>query len=488
MDHRGRIGSDRARLSRAALGGVSALALAVLAPQGVRAQEASFQQEVSDLAASTDQGGISPRSIANSLPSVGDPSGVRRALARRGFTTDMIYTGEVLSNASGGIRRGTAYGGKLEMNFAIDLQKAAGLEGLSFYTNGFQIHQSKGISRNFVGNFNTISAIEALPSTRLSELWFEQKLGPGGWLGIRVGQLAADSEFFISTYSLPFVNSDWPAILANNLPGGGPAYPLSTPGVRVKADMSPNVTLLGAVFNGDPAGRNGDPEVLNRTGTNFRTRDPGLLMGEMQIRYNQEPTDRDLAGILRFGAYQHLGKFDSQRLDVAGGSLAAPGAQAAARLKGNGGLYAIVDQQLYRPEGGDTDSGIATFARVSAAPSARSLIGFYFDAGLTATGFVPDRPKDIIGATFLYSQLSRDAAALDREIASLAGLYRPISHSELSVELSYVAVVRTGWTIQPNVHYIFRPNGGRVQIDPAGAVTAPIKDATVFGLRTTIVY
>jgi hypothetical protein len=39
-----------------------------------------------------------------------------------------------------------------------------------------------------------------------------------------------------------------------NLPSGGAAYPLSTPGVRLKVDPVKNVSLLLAVLNGDPAG------------------------------------------------------------------------------------------------------------------------------------------------------------------------------------------------------------------------------------------
>jgi porin len=41
---------------------------------------------------------------------------------------------------------------------------------------------------------------------------------------------------------------------AQNLPSGGPAYPLSAPGVRVKLDFGQNISFLFAIFNGDPAG------------------------------------------------------------------------------------------------------------------------------------------------------------------------------------------------------------------------------------------
>ncbi len=62
-----------------------------------------------------------------------------------------------------------------------------------------------------------------------------------------------------------------------NLPSGGAAYPLSTPGVRLKVDPNKNVSLLLAVLNGDPAGPGpGDEQLRNRYGLNFRVNDPAV--------------------------------------------------------------------------------------------------------------------------------------------------------------------------------------------------------------------
>ena len=108
-----------------------------------------------------------------------------------------------------------------------------------------------------------------MPTTRLSEVWLEQSFA-GGKASLKVGQLAADSEFFFSELSTMFLQSDWPTIAAVNLPSGGAAYPLSTPGVRLKVDPVKNVSLLLAVLNGDPAGPGpGDEQLRNRYGLNF---------------------------------------------------------------------------------------------------------------------------------------------------------------------------------------------------------------------------
>src|SRR6476660_7785674 len=125
--------------------------------------------------AGPDANGITSPSIATSLPHNGDPGGIRKRLAEHGVTYNLIYTNDVLSNVAGGIRRGTIDQGKLEAQLTIDLEKLADWKGLTFYANGFQIHNTGRIRRDYVGGMNTIAAIEAVPTTRLSELWFEKK-------------------------------------------------------------------------------------------------------------------------------------------------------------------------------------------------------------------------------------------------------------------------------------------------------------------------
>lgn len=234
-----------------------------------------------------DKNGIPSPSIATSMPNNGDPYGTRAWLSSLGLTYSFIYTHDMLANVHGGLRQGVVDQGKLEYNMTFDFEKLTGWRGLSFYTNMFFIHNTGRFRRDFVGGVNTIAAIEADQTVRLSELWLEQKF----WndkASLRVGQLAADVEFFFSALSFPFLQSDWPTITALNLPSGGPAYPLSTPGVRLKIDPAPNVSMLVAVFNGDPAGPPPptDEQVRNRYGLNFRVQDPPFIITEMQLRAN----------------------------------------------------------------------------------------------------------------------------------------------------------------------------------------------------------
>ena len=115
--------------------------------------------------------GIPEPSIAVNFPrDFGDPGGVRTALAGRGITYAINYIGEVLGNPVGGFVQGTRYDGRLEVALTVDMQKAIGWPGLTFFTNGYQIH-GQSISALNLGVLMPVSFIEALPATRLFELW-----------------------------------------------------------------------------------------------------------------------------------------------------------------------------------------------------------------------------------------------------------------------------------------------------------------------------
>lgn len=424
--------------------------------------------------------------IATSLPANGDPWGTRRWLAEHGVTFAFIHTTELLSNLRGGIRRGTIFDGKLESMIGVDLGKLAGLDGLTFYANSFQLHGSSGPGRSLVGNLNTISNIEALPTTRLSEMWLEQQLFDGK-ASVRAGQLVVDTEFLFSQYFSFFMSSDWPTNPAVNIPSGGPAYPLSTPGVRLKVDPTPQTTALLGVFNGDPAGQCGqDSEICNRHGLNFRVNDPPYLLGEVQYRYNQEPTSRGLAGGIRFGAWHHFGRFDDLRYDINGFSLANPlSTGITRRLRGNDGVYAVLDQQLYRPPGGDANSGVLLFSRVAYSTPERNLNDFYLDAGIIFAGLLAERPADAFGASFLYSHISKQARGLDLDTRAFTGTPVPLHDYELSFDISYAATIVPGWIVQPNLQLVFHPGG---QAASSSSPTEPVKNAVLVGVRSTMRY
>lgn len=416
-----------------------------------------------------------PPSILDQIPQFASIDAYKKQLADKGLSLQLNYIADIFGNASGGQQTGAAYAGRMELVVDADLEKLMGIQGGAFHANGYWI-TGAGLTSNYVGSMMAVSNIEALPTVRLYELWYEQKFFDGK-LGLRVGQLAADTEFALSKYGSLFINGTfgWPAIFASDLPSGGPGYPLATPGVRIKlGDDKDAFNVLMAVYNGNPAGTGDDnPQKRDAYGTNFTLQGPPLAFEEIQYRYNQDPKGAGLAGTVKIGSYQHFGDFSDQRYgDV---SELSWDMQQAAMLRGNWSLYGVLDQQIYKlPD--DGAKGIGFFARVMGTPMDRNVVDFYLDAGFNLSGFVPGRPDDVFGVGFAYAQISQAA----RDYDLLNAIY-PVRDYEAVIEATYQYQLMPGWSLQPDFQYIMHPGGNVVD-----AYGNPAKNAVVIGMRTAM--
>lgn len=424
--------------------------------------------------------GLPEPSIAVNFPRwFGDPAGVRTMLAGRGITYAVNYIGDVLGNPVGGYAQGTQYIGRLDVEVGVDLEKAAGLKGLRFFANGYQIH-GQSITAANLGVLMPASFIEALPSTRLFEIYLEQKL-LDNHMSLRVGQLSADSEFIISEAGAAFLNGSfgWPSITGINLPDGGPSYPMAAPGARLAFTPNDSIGFLFGLFSGDPAGDCPDDEVpqdCNPNGLLFPFTAP-LFIAETSIKYNQG--EGELAGKLKLGTYRYFGTFVPQAVGNNGlpiGLFSPTGSVADKDY----GFYALLDQMIYRVPGSIEQRGVTLFGSYIVAPPEGNLIQHYFEAGVTAHGLFDDRPRDTLGVGFIYTGVSSRVVDFYREIGD------PVVPSfEGVLEVSYTAEIMQGLYVQPDFQYFWNP-GGHTN-DPVDPLKA-IPNAAVFGLRTTISY
>jgi porin len=303
---------------------------------------------------------------------------------------------------------------------------------------------------------------------RLFELYFDQKLF-NDKVSIRFGQLAVDAEFMLSKGGSAFLNASWgwASITALDMPNGGPAYPFAVPAVRLAFNPNDQLTLRAGLFNGDPAGPcDTDPQVCNPHNLEFRIKDPPLLYVEGVYKYHQGAGQ--LPGTIKLGGWRHFGDFEAAR-------------DPDRIIDGNYGLYAIIDQMIYRMPGEGDPKGISVFGRVIGAPSDRNIVDIYWEAGLTFFGVRPSRPDDILGIGFAYTGISDQFSAFQRGSGETI-----IANYEALLEIAYTAEIVPGWYVQPDFQYFWNP-GGRVVPNPDDP-TKPIPDAAVLGLRTTINY
>jgi porin len=430
---------------------------------------------------------IASSAVAQEAPPVmSDWGGTRTLLRERyGVTLGINYIGEVLDVVSGGIRRDASFEGRLELVGDVDLEKLVGWRGASAHTKIFQIHNGGRNAADNVGSIFDPSNIDALRTTRLFTAWFQQNFH-GDMISIRAGQLAADDEFLTSGTAGGLINGTfgWAAINAANIRSGGPAYPLATPGVRLQLKPVRDVTLLGAVFSGDPAGANCtvNPQICNRHGTTFSTSGGALWIGEAQLAVNSAPGAAGLPGVYKVGVWHATAHYNDLRFGFNSGvvlSLADPAMPAAIQHNGNTGFYGVADQTIWR----SGERSINIFLRAGVVPTDRNLVSSYVDGGIGIKGLFDGRPDDLLTFGIAHGNIGANARGFDRDMLAFNGPPFPIRDHETLFELSYLWRVTPWWSIQPDLQYIVHP-GGRIP-HPLDA-TRTIGDTFSAGVRTTI--
>ena len=390
-------------------------------------------------------------------------------LDENGLKLSAGYTAEVWGNLAGGLDTGAVYTGLLDFGAELDLGELAGWKGATVSTTWLWL-SGRDASAELVGNLFTVSNAAGFDTLRMLELWFEQVLFDDK-LSLRVGQLTADSEFFISDYGGLFINGTfgWPAVAYMNLPEGGPGYPMGTLGARIAVKPVEWFTFQAAVFQGNvfaqDVNRHGFDWSLDAT-TGY------TFFNEAQIRWNQSANDPGLPGYFKAGAWFQTGAYADPLAD--------------ATDAGNSGYYAIIDQLLYRervtpgPNAGarnldapqDAEAvyqGLGWFHRIAFAPPGNNFTDFYVDTGLTYKGLLPGRAEDTLGVAFAYAQLSNGGrSSLSDGGASAVG-------AEMGLEFTYQAAITPWFIVQPDLQYIINPGA-----------TSDVGNALVVGCRAKL--
>jgi porin len=430
--------------------------------------------------------------LSRSAYMLGDMWGLRTALSQYGISFALQETSEVLGNVTGGSQRGAAYDGLTQMAVQLDTKRAFGFYGGTFNVSALQIHGNNLSATNLL-TLQTSSGIEADKATRLWELWYQQKFLEEDRLDIKVGQQSLDQEFMVSQNASYFMNTmfGWPMVPSADLPGGGPAYPLSALGVRLRVRPIDPLTFLFGVFNGSPVRNNvGDPQMQNPSGTSFPLNGGVLAIAEMQYSYPSLGTmlyadqPEPLARTYKLGVWYDSESFADQQFNNADTSLAGGGVPL--QHHGDFSIYAVADQLVWvDPE--ESDRTINLFARALSAPQAdRNLITFSLNAGLTFHEPFLHRDDDTFGVGMGYAKVSGASAALDQATAAAnPGTFVPTRGGETYIEITYQYQVTPWWQLQPDIQYVFNPGGG---IANPNAPSQRVGNELVLGLRTNILF
>ena len=447
---------------------------------------------------------VLPQSVPAYLYQLTDIGGLRSRLERQGLSFIFSYYGDAFDNPAGGVKQGPGYDGRFAVIMDGDLEKLAGWSGARVHASIHSIFGTQFSGAN-LDNLMLVSGVEAPPTIRLFNLWIEQDLTSK--VNLRIGQFTAAQDFIVSRNADLFVNSTfgWPMLNTQNLPSGGPNYPEAALGARLQVKLTDQLILRAAIFDGDPAGSgSNNPVTSDKYGLAFRLRDPPFVIAEAVYGYggaqltgaqqnpNQEGDGKlaavdqagprlaaspsALPGVVKIGAWYNAGSFPLQDFTQSG--------TMPPQRPGDAAVYGVFEQTLWRVPG-SPNRALGFFARGVAAPSDRSEVDRYADAGFTFRGPLAWRPEDIIGLAFAYGRISPDAAATDRALAALTGAPMPIRDYEAAIELTYRWKLAESWFIQPDLQYIFHP-GGNIANPANPASGSAIPNALVLGLRTAL--
>ena len=373
------------------------------------------------------------QSLVDQPPLSGNWFGFRDTLAEWGITSNIRYATDLQASVLGGRRTGKAYAGQLGVDVSVDMQKLAGLQGLTFDVSG---DWSSGTNlSDDIGNFFPVAQFFEGRNVRLYNMFLQQSLFDGR-LDLKVGRFSTGADFLTAPADVSLVNEALnPIVLAiqANVPGVT-AEPNATWGARVVTRPTESLSVSMGAFYSDPT-----LDQLEANGTEFGIDDRagGFFIGEVAYLVNHAKGAKGLPGRYRVGAY-----YDSNRYTF----LRDP----AREQRGNYGFFLAGEQMVYREA--ESDQGLSVFCAFIHAPLERiNTLPYFASAGVSYRGLLPGRDADSAAFALYYGGFSRDL---------------PDQTYELVLEWTYAIAFSRRVALQPNIQYVMNP-GGRAKVDNA---------------------
>jgi porin len=370
-------------------------------------------------------------------------------LLQHGIDIGIANTGDLLAN-SRGARADTRYSNLLETSLTVDMDKLAGLSGGSVYIMALGTHGKD--PGEATGSITAPSNLAANDTFKVFEAWYEQTL-LNERIGVLAGLYAVDSEFDAKGTADVFLNGAFGTGLDLSETGlNGPSiFPVTSLGVRIRANLSEEITLRVAVLDGVP----GDLDDPRRTQIGLRNGDGLLILNEINYR----PL---LIDFLRFGlgSWLYTTDFDDLVDTHPNGDPV--------RRDNSHGVYGFVEGVIFS-ETDAPDQGLSGFIRIGGADEDVNQIGNFYGAGLVYTGLIPSRDDDVLGLGVTVGVNGGKFKAA----RNMTG--ESVEDAEIALELTYRAQVMPWFSFQPVLQYFINPG-----TDPA------LNDSIVGGFRYSI--
>ncbi len=349
---------------------------------------------------------------------------LREEWKESGFEANLTYKGEYVNNLSGGVKRKAMYLGNLDLVFDLELEKMAGMPGLSaqVYFLGNHGGDPSEVVGDAIGSSNIESPGDYL---KLYQLWFLQKAFDDRFQ-LLLGLHDLNSEFYATEGSSVLLSSAFgmgPEVAQSGV-NGPSIFPTAAVAAVIGVRPYGDWLLQAGAYNG----RAGNPDHVGNTYARYDPADGVLNIAELGI-------DRDEGAVhYMIGAWSYSKKV-SQLSDT--------------EKKGtSSGVYFLVNH-------GVADF-MSLFLRYGKANEKVLEIKTAGEAGLT----MKMRSSDQLALGYAWVQPPSG----------------PSLENESVVELTYKAYLARGISIQPDLQFIMNPS------------FSGTKDASVLGLRAEFVF
>ncbi len=377
-------------------------------------------------------------------PASGTWGGFRSDLEAAGVTPVLNYTADIQGNPLGGESQGVAYAAWVYGSLTFDMQKLAGIEGLSIFAAGAW-DQGSNLSETHIGNVFTVGQIFMGRSLRLAQVYLQQVF----WderATVKLGRLTSGQEFAtlasFNYYLSAGINGN-PFAIPLNVPAFFPP-PMAQWGVMARLEPGEGFYLQAGAYNADPSVRADDANGIDFV---FNPQDGLLTIGQVGLRRDPGRGEPGLPGHVALGGF-----FDSSAYD----RLEGPGQE-----RGNYGFYLMGEQMLYREQAAPSPQGLSAWAALTVLPDQEiNTMPFAGYGGLQYRGLFEGRPEDVTAVGFYYGAFSRDLVGQDQEAV---------------LEVNHHFRLAPWLRIAPDFQYVFNPAG-----------TGDIANAAVFGTEITI--
>jgi porin len=332
-----------------------------------------------------------------------------------------------------------------------DLGRLLNLPGTYFFVSAAD-RAGNSLSRD-IPNFFTVQQLYGGQTIRLVHLAVEKILFDDRF-GLLAGRIDALDDFATSTLYCKAQNIGIcanPYSLETNSSLSN--YPFTEWGIRAHYSITRELYGMTGAFNTYM-----DFDTNKYHGTDFSIRHNSGVAIMQEFGYSPEfERGMDYPGVFKLGGF-----YDSEpRLNFESGNY----------RSGTWTIYAMGQQKLYLPSPADPHRGPSAFVVFSYSPPAMNTLEYFASGGVVYKGLFASRRKDALG---LFGILGVFSSSLDH--AEEADRQAQQTH-EAVLELNYRWFLSPWSYIQPDIKYIFRPEG-----------TGNASNALVLQLQTGIAF